>query len=207
MKSKSEILKILTCRRLMVASNNADKAKEFGEFFGPGWTVLTLKDLPEKIETVEDGKSFEANARKKALEGSRKFPGIVLADDSGLEVDYLNGAPGIFSARYAGDPKNDIRNNEKLMFEMREVPEEKRGAQFHCALALAYHGKLLADFEGICRGTLLRSPRGIHGFGYDSLFAADGFAQSFAEMDSDEKHRVSHRGKAMRRMQEWLRVS
>lgn len=204
MKSKSEISEALAGRRLLVATNNAGKAKEFGELFGSGWTVLTLKDLPEKLETVEDGDSFAANARKKALEGSEKFDGVVLADDSGLEVDVLDGAPGIYSARYSGEPKSDSRNNEKLLGALINVPDDRRGAQFHCALALASRGKILAEFEGICRGYILHQARGGHGFGYDPLFQAEGFGQSFAEMGSDEKHRISHRGKAMEKMREWL---
>lgn len=207
MKSKSEIYGALACKRLLVATNNAGKAKEFGELFGNGWTVLTLRDLPEKLETVEDGDSFAANARKKALEGSEKFDGIVLADDSGLEVDVLDGAPGIYSARYSGEPKSDLRNNEKLLDALKEVPDPRRGAQFHCALALAGRGEILAEFEGICRGHILHSARGGHGFGYDPLFQAEGFDRSFAEMGSDEKHRISHRGKAMEKLREWLELT
>lgn len=204
MKSKSEISESLTCRRLLVATNNSSKAKEFGELFGPDWLVLSLKDLPEKLETVEDGDSFAANARKKALEGSAIFYGLVLADDSGLEVDALQGSPGIYSARYGGEPKSDARNNKKLLAELRTIPQEKRGAQFRCALALAFQSEVLAEFEGICRGVILDQASGSQGFGYDPLFRAEGFSQTFAEMDSVEKHRVSHRGRAMQKMQEWL---
>ncbi len=185
-------------RILTVATGNAGKAKEFGELLGDQWMIRTLLDYPEIPEVVEDGATFEANACKKAVEISRLIAGPVLADDSGLEVDFLNGAPGIFSARYAGEAKNDHANNAKLIHELDMVPDELRGAQFHCSLAVADNGHILKTFDGIIRGKITRQPRGTNGFGYDPYFQPDGFDQTTAELTPEQKHQISHRGKAGR---------
>jgi XTP/dITP diphosphohydrolase len=199
--------------QLLVATKNPGKAKEFQEMLGTDWKVTTLLDLPEAGEVVEDGATFEANARKKALAfsggGVGQVDGWVLADDSGLEVDYLEGAPGIYSARYATAPdgsKDDEANNRKLLAELEGVPEEKRGAQFRCVLALAQRGKVKQVFEGIVRGRILEAPRGEHGFGYDPLFLPEGFDRTTAELSPDEKHRISHRGQATRQASEFLKA-
>ncbi|SDU06805.1 XTP/dITP diphosphohydrolase [Verrucomicrobium sp. GAS474] len=192
---------------LLVATNNAGKAREFAELLGQTWRVETLRDHPNLVEGVEDGATFEANAAKKALAiGKQLGPEIlVLADDSGLEVDALQGAPGVYSARYAGesDPKlRDGKNNEKLLGALKDLPLEKRGAQFRCSLCLVRGEEIIATADGICRGALLDGPRGADGFGYDPLFVPvlEGgalSAKTFAEMNSDAKHALSHRGKAM----------
>ena len=191
--SASETKQILT-----VATGNTGKAKEFGELLGDQWTIKTLLDYPELPDVVEDGDSFEANACKKAVEISQIVAGPVLADDSGLEVDFLDGAPGIFSARYAGETKDDEANNAKLIQELADVPDEARGAQFHCALAVAENGQILATFDGIIRGKILREPRGSNGFGYDPYFMPDGYDVTTAQMEPADKHAISHRGKAGR---------
>lgn len=183
---------------LTIATGNAGKAKEFGGMLGHQWVIKTLLDYPEIPDVIEDGDSFEANACKKAVEISRVIAGPVLADDSGLEVDSLNGDPGIFSARYAGEHKDDAANNAKLMREMDAVPEGQRGAQFHCALAIAENGAVLATFDGIIRGQILREPRGSNGFGYDPYFQPDGYPITTAQMEPRDKHVISHRGKAGR---------
>lgn len=192
-------------RILTVATGNAGKAKEFGDLLGDSWIIRTLLDYPEVPEVVEDGDTFEANACKKAIEISRIIPGPVLADDSGLEVDFLNGAPGIYSARFAGEAKDDNANNAKLMQELDAVPDHLRGAQFHCALAIAENGSVLAKFDGIIRGMITREPRGSNGFGYDPYFQPDGYQQTTAELSPEEKHAISHRGKAGRLAADFLR--
>jgi XTP/dITP diphosphohydrolase len=191
-------------RVLTVATGNAGKAKEFGDLLGNDWIIRTLLDYPDIPEVIEDGDSFEANACKKALEISRLVAGPVLADDSGLEVDFLNGSPGIYSARYAGESKSDEANNDKLLHELDAVPDELRGAQFHCALAIAENGRILATFDGIVRGMIIRKRKGSNGFGYDSLFQPETFSITTAEMDPEQKHQISHRGQAGRQAAEYL---
>lgn len=191
--------------KFLVATGNRGKAREFAELLGG--EVLTLKDLPEPLEVVEDGATFADNALKKAMEGlaaSAKFGvEIVLADDSGLEVDALEGRPGVYSARYAGIHGDDRANLDKVLEEMKGIPEAERGAQFRCVLALVREGAAPVLFEGICRGKLLPAPRGTDGFGYDPIFQPEGFALSFAEMAAPDKHALSHRGKAVRKLAEY----
>lgn len=186
-------------RTLLIATGNAGKAREFQELIGKDWKVLTLKDLPGCPEIVEDGDTFEANAIKKALALVPFFDGPILADDSGLEVDVLDGAPGVYSARYAGSHGDDAANNAKLLSVLADVPEGQRGAQFHCALAWVGEGSVQGTFNGICRGSILHKGRGTNGFGYDPLFLPQGLDRSMAELDAAEKHALSHRGQAMRK--------
>lgn len=184
-------------RDILIATGNAGKAREFSKLFGDAWRTLTLKEAGIDHEVVEDGDTFEANAEKKAVEISRMFEGLVVADDSGLEVDALDGAPGVYSARYAGEPKDDKRNNAKLLKTLQGVVMEKRGAQFHCVLVLAQKGGVLATFSGICRGHILETEQGAGGFGYDPMFVPEGFDKTFGELPSETKNRISHRSKAM----------
>jgi non-canonical purine NTP pyrophosphatase (RdgB/HAM1 family) len=192
----------LPSQTLLIATRNAGKAREFAELLGPGWKVETLADRPDLLEGEEDGVTFEANAAKKAILVSLQAgPGVlILADDSGLEVDALDGAPGVYSARYAGEPKDDARNNAKLLAALAGTPAAQRGAQFRCSLCLAREGEVVAVADGICRGSLIEVPRGSDGFGYDPLFVPEGGTQTFAEMGSAQKHALSHRGKAMAAM-------
>lgn len=192
-------------KQLIIATRNRGKAREFVELLQGGWEVKTLLDFPDLPEVVEDGKNFEDNAIKKAVEISRRVAGYVLADDSGLEVDYLLGVPGVHSARYAGEPSNDQKNNDKLLQALAGVSADRRGAQFRCVLALAQAGHILATREGVVMGRLLKAASGgANGFGYDPLFVPDHQTRTFAELDSAVKHRLSHRGKATRAMLEVL---
>ena len=197
----------LQSKTLLVATKNPGKAREFALLLGNSWKVETLLALPALTEGVEDGATFEENAAKKALAiAAQVGPEVfVLADDSGLEVDALGGAPGVYSARYAGenDPHfRDEANNGKLLAAMKEVPDDNRGAQFRCALCLVKGNEVVATADGVCRGILLDAPYGHEGFGYDPLFVPDGAEQkrTFAEMPLDQKHRFSHRAMAMGKM-------
>ncbi|MDR1191241.1 MAG: RdgB/HAM1 family non-canonical purine NTP pyrophosphatase [Verrucomicrobiales bacterium] len=191
-------------QEILLATGNAKKGQELAELLGEGWTVWTLRDFPKVPPAIEDGDTFEANAVKKALALTITGSGLILADDSGLEVDALGGAPGIFSARYAGEPADDARNNALLLENLATVSDAERGAQFRCVLALVAGGKLFRTFEGICRGQILRTPRGTNGFGYDPLFVPDGYAATFAELPAATKHMLSHRGRATRQLLEFL---
>jgi XTP/dITP diphosphohydrolase len=183
---------------ILLATANVKKGMELREILGDGWSVRTLGDFPLVPKVVEDGDSFEANAVGKALAFAVLSDGLVLADDSGLEVDVLRGAPGIYSARYAGAGADDASNNALLLGNLAAVEDGGRGAQFRCVLALVWRGRHVRSFEGVCRGRILRVARGGNGFGYDSLFVPDGYGRSFAELPSEIKHRLSHRGRAMR---------
>lgn len=195
---------------IVVATRNAGKAAEFRAMLAPlGIEVLSLLDLPDGAvpDVVEDGDTFAANAEKKARAAAVALGRPALADDSGLCVDALGGEPGVYSARYAGEPSSDARNNEKLLRELasRGAREPAGGegalsaAQFRCALALhdPETGETLFA-EGACEGVILAAPRGEGGFGYDPLFYVPAVGKSFAELDKAEKNRLSHRGEALR---------
>lgn len=190
---------------LLIATANPGKAREFQQMLGEDWAVRTLGDLMEVPEIVEDGVTFEENALKKVRALAGWGAGPVLADDSGLEVDALAGAPGVLSARYAGRHGDDEGNKRKLLEALREVPEAERGAQFRCVLAVRLPGGEERCFSGVCRGRILETPRGTGGFGYDPLFLPEGSERSMAELAAAEKHAISHRGRAMRAAVEWLR--
>ncbi|MFH1067584.1 MAG: RdgB/HAM1 family non-canonical purine NTP pyrophosphatase [bacterium] len=194
-------------RRLLVATRNRGKARELAAMLGEGWRVETLADFPQIPEVAEDGATFEGNARKKALEVSAFYEGWVLADDSGLEVDFLGGKPGVFSARYAGEPADDARNTEKLLSELKNVSREKRGAQYRCVLVLAERGKVLARAEGVCRGAIANAPEGSGGFGYDPVFVPEGYHQTFGELAAEIKGQISHRSQAMRELFQIHKIS
>jgi len=186
--------------QLIVATRNAHKTREIQRILGPAFTVSDLSAHPKIPDIRENGKSFEENAILKAVGASRRLPGFIVADDSGLEVDALGGAPGIFSARYACENATDKQNIEKLLGELARtgVDEAKRSARFCCVIALARQGKLLGTFEGIVEGTIIESARGLHGFGYDPVFVPRGFEKTFAELPAEVKNTVSHRAKAIR---------
>lgn len=168
--------------------------------------VLSLDDLPPLPEVDEDAATFEGNARKKAETALAHAALPALADDSGLEVDALGGAPGVWSARYGGEPRSDARNNEKLLTALAGVPAP-RAARFRCVLALARPGLPTITTEGACEGEIGLAPRGAHGFGYDPLFLVrDAPGRTMAELPLDEKNRVSHRALAMHRMAAVLRA-
>lgn len=188
-------------KKLVLASNNKKKIKEMKEILeGLDIEVKSLEDENIDIDVVEDGKTFEENAKKKAKEiyefllkrGEENF--IVLADDSGLVVDYLGGEPGIYSARYAGEHGNDKKNNEKLLNNLKGVRKEERGAKFVCQLAMfTEHGKYFS-VTGEVRGHIIEELHGEGGFGYDPLFFYDPLNKTFGELTSEEKNKISHRG-------------
>lgn len=186
--------------QLLLATRNSHKAREFAEILGDEFEVRDLANMAPFPPVEETGGTFEANAVLKAVETSKHFPGLVVADDSGLQVDALNGAPGIFSARYAGERANDAENVAKILAELSgcDPTAGPPSARFHCALALAQEGKVLGIFEGVVEGTIVREPRGSAGFGYDPIFEPRGFSRTLAELSSAEKNRISHRAQAIR---------
>lgn len=184
---------------LVVATRNAGKLREIRHLLaGAGIEVVGLEDFPGLPEIEEDGATFAANAVKKAETVARLTGRVCLADDSGLTVAALGGAPGIHSARYAGRQGDDAANNARLLRELAGIPDDQRQAAFCCVMALAGPGVPAACFEGRVTGTILQTPRGSGGFGYDPLFLVDGFGQTMAELPLAEKNRISHRGQALR---------
>ena len=186
---------------LVVATRNAGKLREIGHLLaGEGIAVLGLEAFPELPEVVEDGDTFAANARKKAETIAQLTGRPCLADDSGLAVDALNGAPGVHSARYAGMQGDDAANNARLLRELAHVPDSQRQAAFCCVMALCRPGEGTTLFEGRVTGRILSAPRGHGGFGYDPLFLVDGCDRTMAELPLAEKNRLSHRGQALRQV-------
>ena len=194
--------------QLLLATTNPGKLVE---------VEVILKDLPMQVvtltslstwpEILEDGESFEENARKKARTLADLSDYVTLADDSGLEVRYLGGAPGVYSARYGGEEGNDNKNNELLLRKLDGVPEEKREARFVCVIALCVPRALGGKdwlFRGECEGRIAFAPKGERGFGYDPLFVYPPMGLTFAELDPETKNQVSHRGKALRKLKEEL---
>jgi XTP/dITP diphosphohydrolase len=189
--------------RLLLATHNKKKRDELKSLFGDpkNLKVMILDDLETEVPIiVEDGKTFRQNAVKKALTLSRFFDGLVLADDSGLEIEALDGKPGVRSARFARAKATDGENNEKVLKLLSSIPENNRSARFVCHLALASKGHLLESFEAVVSGSILDKPRGNNGFGYDPLFLPKGKNQTFAEMPADEKNKISHRAQALKKM-------
>jgi XTP/dITP diphosphohydrolase len=197
--------------RLLLATRNAHKTREFAEILGKDFEVSDLSSVRDAPEIKETGGSFAENAILKALAVSQlrsASDGLVVADDSGLEVDALNGAPGIYSARYAGENASDEANVEKLLSELSRQnlpPASKRTARFRCVIALARAGKLLGTFEGTVDGVIVDLARGRNGFGYDPIFVPEGFDRTFAELPTEIKNKISHRAKAITRLREALR--
>ena len=189
---------------LLLATRNQHKTREVAQLLGDEFQVVDLAGLAiGKIE--ETGNSFVENAALKAIAVSKGRELRVIADDSGLEVDALGGAPGIYSARYAGENASDTDNVDKLLRELRNVSDEKRSARFRCVIALAQNGKVLRTFEGIVEGRIVDLPRGAGGFGYDPVFQPNGFPQTFSEMATELKNNISHRAKAITALREALR--
>lgn len=186
--------------RLVLATHNKGKVKELQELLnGTGFEVQSMAQYPNVSEVVEDGDTFQANAIKKAREICGDVSEITLADDSGLEVDYLDGAPGVHSARFAGEGHNDLANNKKLLELLNGVPAEKRTARFRCVVAIAIPGGRVETAEGTCEGIIINEQRGEYGFGYDPLFLVPEYGKTFAELGSEIKNTISHRGRALQR--------
>ena len=185
--------------KLLIASNNAHKVREIEEILSDYFDeMVTLREAGLVIDVVEDGKTFRENAVKKAMETLEKSGfDAALADDSGLCVDALDGAPGVYSARYAGEGHDDTANNDLLMERMKAVPDEKRTCRFVSCIALARKGRPVLVAEGKAEGMLLRAPAGENGFGYDPYFFYPPFSKSFAELTAQEKNSVSHRRAAL----------
>lgn len=192
-------------KEILFATNNQGKVKELKEAFKKAGVDLDIKtnaDLDNPPHVAETGKTFEANAKLKA-HALADFSGMpTIADDSGLIVDALNGAPGVRSARYAGEAHNDAHNNAKLLAELGGVPEEKRTAKFNTTIVVSMPGHFDQDLvvTGHCEGRIMPGPRGDDGFGYDPLFYVPEKGKTFAEMSTDEKNEISHRGRAVEKL-------
>lgn len=190
---------------IVVATRNRAKLGEIRRILeGPGVSIRPLEEFPDCPEVPEDGRTFEENAVKKAAAVARHTGLPALADDSGLEVDALGGAPGVRSARYAGEGADDAANLAKLLDAMRDVPDGARGARFVCCVAVAFPDGTANTFWGSVTGVLGRQPRGARGFGYDPIFYPLGERRTFAQMDEHEKDRLSHRGIALRAARRYL---
>ena len=189
-----------------MATRNAHKTREIQHILGSGFSVRDLRAYPQISEIIETGTSFEENAKLKALAVSTKLPGLVIADDSGLEVDALGGAPGIHSARYAGTNATNTEKIDKLLEELARVGAAKdaRRARFRCVLALARNGEVLGVFEGIVEGQIADQPRGSRGFGYDPIFVPKDFQRTFGELGPAEKNQLSHRARALEKLRTFV---
>src|SRR5437773_2456342 len=183
--------------QLLLATRNPHKTREFAEILGDGFKVRDLTGVADLPAIAETGLTFEANAILKAVEVSRHFDELVVADDSGLEVEILQGAPGIHSARYAGEHATDEANVARLLAELVRHHPFPHSARFRCSLALAQGGRVLKTFDGVVEGTIVGTPRGRGGFGYDPVFQPLGFEQTFGELSAAEKNRISHRARAI----------
>ena len=199
-------------KRILIATSNPGKLRDFsGAAAVHGIEIAGIPNFSSLPLVVEDGQTFEENARKKAEEYSVYVPGeIVLADDSGIEIDALNGAPGVHSARYAAEEPHradtntdDELNNARVLRELNAIPPEMRTGRFVCVLAAARDRKILATFRGTAEGIILDAPRGTSGFGYDPLFYFPQIKKTFAELSAEEKSKYSHRGAAFRQFLNW----
>lgn len=192
-------------KEVLIATNNKGKAKDFEVLFRPlGITVLTLQDIEESIDVEETGTTFVENAILKAETVANLLGKVVIADDSGLEVDALNGEPGVYSARYAGEPSDDEANIDKLLAKLVEVPETARQARFRCVLAIAGPGIETTTFSGSCEGVIMDERQGTNGFGYDPIFYVPSKEKTMAELSAEEKSAISHRGAALAQLKERL---
>ncbi len=200
-------------KKILIATSNAGKLRDFaGAAAVHGIEIAGIPNFSSLPLVVEDGHTFEENARKKAEQYSRYVPGeMVLADDSGIEIDALDGAPGVHSARYAADEPHladantdDDLNNARVLRELKGVPPDKRTGRFVCVLVAARDGSSLATFRGTAEGRILEAERGTNGFGYDPLFYFPQIQKTFAELSAEEKSKYSHRGAAFRQFLEWI---
>lgn len=189
-------------KQLTVATGNSHKTEEIRAMLGDGYEVADLSAHPELAEVEETGATFLENATLKAVGISAQIPGLVLSDDSGLEVDALDGDPGVYSARYAGVQGADAANNKKLLANL--LAKENRRARFRCAMVLAENGEALAHFDGAVEGNIIDAQQGSGGFGYDPLFVPLGHGKTFAELGEEVKNGLSHRARAMEQVVKWL---
>jgi XTP/dITP diphosphohydrolase len=191
---------------LLVATKNAHKTNEIRTILGPSWQVSDLNAHPNVPVPEETGVTFAENAAIKALAAAALFDGVVLADDSGLEVDALNGAPGVHSARYAGEHGNDGTNRTKLLDALAATGArgKARSARFRCVMALAENGTILGSFDGCVEGVIINAERGEGGFGYDALFVPNGYCETFGQLSMEVKNRLSHRAQALAKVLAFL---
>ena len=199
----------LTRPYLAFGTGNKNKCLEANEIVAPSGVILrALSEFPNGIDVVEDGASFGENARKKAIEQALHLKEWVLAEDSGLCVDYLDGAPGVYSARFAGsENRSDVRNNALLLEKLAGVPTERRGAHYACHMVLSDpDGNVVFECEEYCRGRIMTEQRGENGFGYDPLFEVVEYHKSFGELAPEIKRAISHRARATRRLVPALRA-
>lgn len=188
-----------------IATGNAHKAEEIARILPPQYEVHTLAEHPHLPEPPETGRTFAANAACKACGYSALIPGLVIADDSGLCVDILNGQPGVISARYAGTHGDDQGNNNKLLRELSVLPGQiPFTARYVCSISLACEGEELANFIGTVEGTMTTTPRGTNGFGYDPMFVPEGYNCTMAELRPEVKDAISHRAKALSQLAAYL---
>lgn len=191
----------MSLQTIVLASRNKKKTQEVAEILAPaGYRIISVTEFPGVSEVEEDGLTFAANAAKKATQVALEIKQWVIGEDSGLMVDALNGAPGIYSARYSGPNATDEKNNQKLIADLSHVPDEQRGAGYICSIALSNPaGQVMAAVEGTCRGRILRTASGSGGFGYDPYFLIPEYHQTFGDLSSVVKHRLSHRARAFAR--------
>src|SRR6056297_1602362 len=193
--------------KLLIASTNKGKIKEVrAQLKDFDFEIIGLDNFPELMNIKEDGETFSENALKKARVSAKKTNLITLADDSGLEVDYLNGKPGIYSARFSGKNATDEENNKKLLKELEDVEKEKRTARFRCVMAIYDpHNDYHKTVDGNCEGRILKTPRGENGFGYDPLFFVESKGKTMAELAPEIKNKISHRANALEKMKKIIK--
>ncbi len=197
-------------KTLCLATRNENKVSEMNAVLETLWLVKSSADYPELEEIEETGGTFLENATLKAQITSATVPDYVLADDSGLECDALDGAPGVFSARYGGIPSSNERNNAKLLEELDRVgavTPQQRAARYRCVLALAKDGEIIQTFDGVCEGTIAMGPKGTGGFGYDPLFIPQGYARTFGQLGAKTKANLSHRALALEKFIAWCKAN
>jgi XTP/dITP diphosphohydrolase len=200
----------LTEPRLLLATGNPGKVREIRRALkgikvdGRTLEIVGLGDIPPVAAPVERGRTFEENARAKSLYYSRRWAGLTLAEDSGLEVEALGGAPGVRSARFSAPRPSDAKNIRKILRLLAAVPPSARKARFVCVMSLAERGRVVAEFRGEVRGRIVGEPRGENGFGYDPIFFYRPLGRTFAELPAAVKNRVSHRGRAVAKLRRFL---
>ena len=200
-------------KTLCIATRNTNKAQEMAPVLAPFWEVKCSADYPEMEgldEIAETGDTFLANATLKAVATSQILSDYALADDSGLECDALDGAPGVFSARYGGIPSSAEKNMQKLLQELERVgarTPQQRSGRFRCVLVLAKEGEVRASFDGVCSGMIALAPKGTNGFGYDPLFVPEGYARTFGQLTEKTKMNLSHRAQALKKFVEWCKAN
>ncbi|ERN52457.1 XTP/dITP diphosphatase [Alkalihalophilus marmarensis] len=191
--------------QIIIATKNKGKVREFEQMFAnDGYQVTSLFEYEEIPDIEETGKTFAENAVLKAETLAKALNQKVIADDSGLVIDALDGRPGVYSARYAGEEKSDKANNEKVLNEMKDIPSEDRTARFVCTIAVASPGEPTYVVEGTCEGIIALEPAGANGFGYDPIMFLPGFEKTMAQLSPQEKNQISHRARALEKlMEQW----